>query len=96
MTADTTTLEEVATKRCPRCEQELPVDSFALSAKNRRQTCCRGCNTTYAREWIAKNRDKTAANKLWSLYRMRPADLLPDPACRGRGQRVDQPQPVPA
>lgn len=65
-----------ATRRCPHCERVLPVEAFGMSSKTGRQSYCRECNTLYARDWIARNRDKTSANKLWTQYRLRPDDLL--------------------
>lgn len=62
------------TKHCPRCDRDLPTEDFAVSAKNGRQTYCRGCNTDYMREWTRTNAEKKAANRVWTHYRLRPAD----------------------
>ena len=69
--------EPVQTKRCSRCKEDLPLEAFARSVKGTfsRQSYCRSCNTLYARGWIALNRDKTAVNKLWAKYRLRPDDV---------------------
>ena len=68
----------VQTKRCSRCKRDdLPLDAFAHSVKGTfgRQPYCRACNTLYMRGWIALNRDKKAANRLWATYRLRPDDI---------------------
>lgn len=62
------------TKRCPRCERTLPLDSFAVSAKNVRQTYCRSCNSAYVAEWMRNNEGRRAANRLWTYYRLRRED----------------------
>ena len=69
--------EPVQTKRCSRCKDDLPLEAFARSVKGAfgRQAYCRLCNTRYMRRWIALNRDKTAVNRLWIKYRLRPDDV---------------------
>jgi hypothetical protein len=61
-------------RHCPRCDQDLPESSFALSARRKRQTYCRQCNTDYMRTWVRENADRKSANRLWTYYRLRPAD----------------------
>jgi len=76
----------------------LPLEDFARSSKNAkdgRQTYCKGCNKDYQRAWIAENRGRTAINKMWTLYRLRPADLealreAQDDACALCRRRFDE------
>src|SRR5215469_1757638 len=73
----TTAPESAATKCCARCDRNVALTAFnkSSSAKDGLQTYCRDCNRDYQRTWTADNRDRVATNKLWTMYRLRPADL---------------------
>lgn len=49
------------TKRCPGCEQTLPVDAFSMRSGGRyRRSRCRPCEVTANRGWAERNPEKAA------------------------------------
>lgn len=61
-------------KVCGKCQDGKELTEFAKSAAKGHQSYCKDCSRRHKREWIVNNRDVTARNRLWSRYRLRPAD----------------------
>ncbi|MEX1178578.1 MAG: hypothetical protein WEB09_08960 [Nitriliruptor sp.] len=51
---------EATTRRCPRCEQRLPLDAFGWrdAEHRRRQSFCRPCEREAWRTWYAKSENR--------------------------------------
>jgi len=68
------------TKRCSKCGDDKPVDSFPFKnrAKNKRHSYCHGCFSTYHHGWYEKHTEQTkrAAAISRLAYRKRAVDFL--------------------
>jgi hypothetical protein len=86
--------DQVETKRCTGCGEELPIDDFGvkLPASGKRQARCRTCMRAYQREWYAAHReDVTARVRKAKRERHRKNDAIikaaKDQPCTDCGQR---------
>lgn len=60
------TMEEIKTKVCRKCGQELPISEFTrkASSKDGLQCYCRKCNSKVTTEYARKRREKEKARKI--------------------------------
>lgn len=50
------------TKRCSKCEKDLPMSAFYLRTKaNSYHSACKGCEREMAKDWYKRNRDAAKA-----------------------------------
>lgn len=56
---------EVGTKRCPKCERVLPIESFAKSdaTPSGREYCCKECKRAYHADYNRTHRDRIRASR---------------------------------
>ena len=66
------------TKRCPKCERELPVSQFNKRSNGRCNAYCRACQSLYLRDHYLKNSAIYNARRLESnrRYRVRNRTLV--------------------
>ena len=59
------TMEEIKTKVCRKCGQELPISEFTrkATAKDGLQCYCKTCNSKVATEYARKRRERKEAEK---------------------------------
>ena len=60
------TMEEIKTKVCPKCGQELPISEFTrkTSSKDGLQCYCKKCNSKATTEYARKRKEKEKARKI--------------------------------
>jgi hypothetical protein len=72
------------TRRCPRCERDLPLRDFALdrSKASGRKSHCQGCDSAKSKRYYAENRERVIAR-----VKARHAELQEQQDWRGRRRR---------